>query len=515
MLKPVRDAPIKTKLVLIILLTNVLLLLLVSNILMVNESFRLKRHLTTDLLALADTVSKNSSVGLMFDDNLSTLSTLGTLKGKANVTLAQVATPDEAIFASYYRDERPPVPPVYVDLPEFSAFIHSDVAQKVVYFSNYADVFKRIELDGYPLGYIRIRSDLAELNKRFYEYTLLIIVVTIIALIIATLLSTKLQSLITHPVYNLLNTINSLTGKKDYSIRATKTSNDEFGVLIDEFNAMLDKIEHRNREIRRASHEINLLNQQLQAENVRLGTELNVARQLQKMVLPPTWELLQVEELDIAGFMESANEVGGDYYDVLRYNNQISIGIGDVTGHGLASGVLMLMVQTAIRTLLAHNVSDPKTILATANRVIHDNVHRIQSDKSMSLSLISYQAGKIIVSGQHEELLIVRKGGKVETIKTMDLGFPIGLIPEIEEYLTHLEMQLSSGDGFVLFTDGVTEAMNAANEQYGNDRLRDIISQHWHLSATEIQQAIIYDVQQHIDEHVVYDDITLVVVKQR
>ena len=96
-----------------------------------------------------------------------------------------------------------------------------------------------------------------------------------------------------------------------------------------------------------ASAEINALNQRLRSENLRMGAELEVTRRLQQMVLPKAHELAAIEHLDIACLMEPASEVGGGYYDVLQHNGCVKIGIGDITGHGLESGVLMLMVQMA------------------------------------------------------------------------------------------------------------------------------------------------------------------------
>jgi serine phosphatase RsbU (regulator of sigma subunit) len=81
-----------------------------------------------------------------------------------------------------------------------------------------------------------------------------------------------------------------------------------------------------------------------------MSAELAVSRKLQQMLLPKEHELNQIPGLEIAGFMEPATEVGGDYYDVLNHNGNVKIGIGDVTGHGLESGVVMLMTQTATRT---------------------------------------------------------------------------------------------------------------------------------------------------------------------
>ncbi len=112
-------------------------------------------------------------------------------------------------------------------------------------------------------------------------------------------------------------------------------------------------------EIEEAKEEISALNTQLKSENLRLGAELDVARHIQMMVLPRATELRAVEHLEIAAYMRPADEVGGDYYDVLQNGRSLKIGIGDVTGHGLESGVLMLMVQSVARALLEAGETDP------------------------------------------------------------------------------------------------------------------------------------------------------------
>jgi sigma-B regulation protein RsbU (phosphoserine phosphatase) len=97
--------------------------------------------------------------------------------------------------------------------------------------------------------------------------------------------------------------------------------------------------------------------------------------------------------------MQPADEVGGDYYDVLSYDGRVKIGIGDVTGHGLESGVLMIMVQTAVRTLLENNETDPVKFLSVLNRTIYHNIQRMNIDKSMSIALLDYEEGKLRLSG--------------------------------------------------------------------------------------------------------------------
>ncbi|MDM8532893.1 GAF domain-containing protein, partial [Anaerolineales bacterium HSG25] len=268
--------------------------------------------------------------------------------------------------------------------------------------------------------------------------------------------------------------------------------------------------------------------QRLTEENLRMGAELEVTRQLQQMILPTRDELQRVDGLDIAGYMEPAEEVGGDYYDVLQHEGQVKIGIGDVTGHGLHSGILMLMTQTAVRTLLTSGEVDTSRFMDILNRTIYDNIQRMEADKSLTLNLLDYEAhtpekqlalngyvGQVRLSGQHEELIIVRGEGEVELVDTFDLGFPIGLDQDIIEFVDEKIIHLEPGDGVVLYTDGITESENMAGEQYGIIRLCRVVSRFWLKSAEGIKEAVVKDVYQHIGKQTIYDDLTLVVVKQK
>jgi len=264
-----------------------------------------------------------------------------------------------------------------------------------------------------------------------------------------------------------------------------------------------------------ANQQILTLNDQLKEENLRMGSELAVTRKLQQMILPKDKELALILGLDIAGFMEPAAEVGGDYYDVLQQNGRIKIGIGDVTGHGLESGMLMIMVQTAVRTLLQNEENDPVRFLDVLNRTIYGNVQRMSSDKNLTLALIDYEHGKLTLSGQHEEMIVVRKNGQLERFDTVDLGFPIGLEEEISDFLAEKQIDLFAGDVVVLYTDGITEAENEERQLYGVDRLCQVICEHVDEPAIAIRQAVIADLRSHIGTQKIYDDITLLVLKQR
>ena len=313
----------------------------------------------------------------------------------------------------------------------------------------------------------------------------------------------------------------------DYSVRVEVESGDEIGQLGKLFNNMASDIEtytdnleglvqERTLELEAANEEISTLNTMLTAENVRLCSEIEVARQLQMMVLPKSDELFAVRKmgLQIAGFMEPAEEVGGDYYDVLQSGSNIKIGVGDVTGHGLESGVLMIMVQTITRTLQEVGVDDPSRFLSILNAVLYKNIQRIGTDKNLTLFFADYAGdNEFIFSGQHEEVIVVHGNGSYERIDTMDLGFMVGLEPDISPFVNTCRLKLANGDVVVFFTDGVTEADNPDQEQFGIDRLCDSIVRWRHLNCEEIKGHIIDDLKTFIGDCKIYDDITLLVTK--
>ncbi|MGL6341556.1 MAG: PP2C family protein-serine/threonine phosphatase, partial [Waterburya sp.] len=264
-----------------------------------------------------------------------------------------------------------------------------------------------------------------------------------------------------------------------------------------------------------ANQEIAVLNERLQQENNRLNTELEIAKKLQQMILPKERELRKIEELDISGFMEPADKVGGDYYDILQQNNRVKIAIGDVTGHGLESGVLSIMVQTAVRTLIETNETDTDKFSEVLNRTIYRNVQRMDCDKNFTFCLMDYHDNKLNFSGQHEEIIVIRADGEVERIDTIDLGFPLGLEESVTDFIASTEIELNQGDIVILYTDGVTEAENNCGEHYGLNRLCEIARSNFHSNAYEIQRSIIEDLHNYIGKQKVYDDITLIVFKKK
>ncbi|MQW86919.1 SpoIIE family protein phosphatase [Sinorhizobium saheli] len=366
------------------------------------------------------------------------------------------------------------------------------------------------------------QAGISQATNRILIYQILALLVSLCFVIMAVFAISKR---ITGGISALANAAKRIQAM-DYSVRVDIPSRDEVGAAGAAFNRMAEQIsyhtenleqlvEDRTKEIEDANLQISALNQQLRSENLRLGAELAVARQIQMMVLPKAGELEEIPDLEIAAYMRPADEVGGDYYDVLKNGTRLKIGIGDVTGHGLESGVLMLMVQSVARALQEAGEMDPPQFLNRLNRAIYKNLVRTSTDKHLSLAFLDYDGARLTLSGQHEELIVVRDLGQVERIDTLDLGLPIGLEPDISSFVATREISFGRGDMIVLHTDGVTEAENRSGELFGIERLCESARRRYGGSAEDVKTGIIDDLMAHIGTQKIHDDITLVVMRHR
>ncbi len=346
--------------------------------------------------------------------------------------------------------------------------------------------------------------------------------VTAIAVVVA---ATAVAKALTQPTIELTAAALALAAG-NYNPWLPTDRRDEIGDLAKAFNEMVVQIQEamtqlearvaaRTRDLQGARDEIAALNVALQQENLRLSTEVAVGRRLQQLLLPKPQELAAIADLEVAGVVEMAEEVGGDYFDVLRYGDRVIVSIGDVTGHGFESGAISLMVQSALR-VLSPLALPPNQVLALLNYGIYENLRRMNCDKSLTLLLLSYQDGCFHLVGQHEEAVLIRRDGTVHRIDTLDLGFPLGLEPDVTAYLSApLYHCLAPGDLLLLYTDGIPEATDEAGELYGVERLCAVAQAHHHLTAEAIVQAVLASVRAHVGLARVHDDITLIVLKRR
>jgi sigma-B regulation protein RsbU (phosphoserine phosphatase) len=248
------------------------------------------------------------------------------------------------------------------------------------------------------------------------------------------------------------------------------------------------------------------------AEKQRLEQELSIATRIQTTILPRDFS---VRGLEIAASMLPATEVGGDYYDVLPTEHGCWLGIGDVAGHGLGSGLVMMMLQSIVSALVRSSPNaSPAELLRVVNAVLYENVReRLQQDEHATLSLIRYHHdGELVFAGAHEDMIVLRAAtGLVELVPT--LGTWVGATRDIAEGTQETHYQLRDGDLLVLYTDGVIEAADAQGTQFGIERLTAALCQVREQPASRIRDALCDAVQRFMSEQ--RDDIALLVARFR
>lgn len=242
------------------------------------------------------------------------------------------------------------------------------------------------------------------------------------------------------------------------------------------------------------------------ASKQRLEKELEIGARIQTCLLPKS---VDIPELELAAKMVPASEVGGDYYDAFATGDGGFIGIGDVAGHGLTSGLVMLMVQSVVGALGRKSPdAAPSELVSALNTVLYDNIrHRLQNKEHVTFTLLRYhKGGKLTFAGAHEEVCVYRKRrGKVELIETP--GTWLGAMRDVSKHTVDTELQLEHGDIVLLYTDGVTEARAANGEQFGSERLAALLENSADLPMQAVIERIYAAVVAHARE--LDDDVTL------
>ncbi len=243
----------------------------------------------------------------------------------------------------------------------------------------------------------------------------------------------------------------------------------------------------------------------------RLARELEIAARIQVSILPRE---LDGTHLEMSARMITASEVGGDYYDVINVDDGCWIAIGDVSGHGLTSGLVMMMVQTGVAALVrAQPDASPREVLRTLNRVLYDNIHgRLEAERHMTLSLMRYRSdGSMVVAGAHMDAVVWRSAtGTVELLATP--GTFIGIAEDIDRVNVEATWRMDPGDVYVLLSDGVTEAEDARGQPFGYEGVTALVGQH----ATEPVQSIRDSLFEAVLRHspVLADDATLLAIRR-
>ncbi|MGH9374231.1 MAG: PP2C family protein-serine/threonine phosphatase [Vicinamibacterales bacterium] len=289
----------------------------------------------------------------------------------------------------------------------------------------------------------------------------------------------------------------------DFTHRINIMSNDQLGELAGSFNQMTGSIE-------------NLL--QTAAEKKRLEEELRIARQIQMSLLPRG--PLDVPGLAVTALCVPAREVGGDYYDFFPLpHDKLGVLIADVSGKGTSAALYMAELKGLVLSL-SQIYQSPRQLLMEVNRIISENLDS-RSFITMTYAVLDLAGGTMTYARAGHTPLIhmrsgVRDGTSVQVL--VPSGMVLGLrIPGADEKFAELleedRLDLGTGDVIVFYTDGITEAMNADSDLFGESRLSRIVEEHGHLDSGELRERILREIEAFVGAADQHDDMTMILMK--
>ena len=242
-------------------------------------------------------------------------------------------------------------------------------------------------------------------------------------------------------------------------------------------------------------------------EKQRLETQLEVARQVQLELLPARDP--QLEGFDISAYNFPTEEVSGDYYDWVRiYDDQIGIVIADVSGKGVPAALLMAFLRASLRAA-THIGYAVHISMSKVNYLLWESIERNQFVTSFYGTLDASNRTLAYSNAGHNPPLLIEGDGKAHFEERG--GVPLGMFRDSRYYEYYLT--LAPGQVLVLYTDGATEAMNPAGEEYGRDRLVEAVRQCRHLGARAMIDFIHGDVIDWTDGLGAHDDVTFFILK--
>jgi phosphoserine phosphatase RsbU/P len=294
--------------------------------------------------------------------------------------------------------------------------------------------------------------------------------------------------------------------KGDFTHKIAITARDQLGELAESFNLMTASIE-------------DLLLQA--AEKKRLEEELRIAHEIQMSLLPQG--PLGVPGLSLTAICVPAREVGGDYYDFLRIDDRrLGVLIADVSGKGTSAALYMAELKGLMLSLSRTHTS-PRALLIEANRIIAEHLDA-RSFITMTYAVIDLEARTMTYArAGHTPLMALPRlvDGQPASSRLVQVLAPDGLVLGLkldngdmfERLLEEETLPIADGDLFVFFTDGITEAMNAGDDCFGEQRLAQLIEQHADLPSEELRERILREIEAFVGDAPQHDDMTMILLR--
>jgi serine phosphatase RsbU (regulator of sigma subunit) len=345
------------------------------------------------------------------------------------------------------------------------------------------------------VGNAYIALSQAKIQRVVRETTLKVIILSIGFVVLALIAAFLVSNLIVQPLRRLTQGALAV-GSGDLGATVAVDSKDELGVLARSFNAMTAGLKRAQQE---------MLDKQM------LMQELNIAQEIQQGLLPK--KIPQVNGYELAAYYAPAKEVGGDLYDFIRMGEErLAIAVADVSGKSVPGSLGMTMARSVLRsqTLVPQSVGQT---LHKTNEVIQPDIRRGMF-VTMFYAVLDSRAHKLeVANAGHNPAFRVRSDGSVEEIAPE--GIALGLVPAQQFFVEELSTAIEPGDLLAFYTDGVTEAMNTASEEYGDERFKAALVKARQMPLAEALQAVLNDVKAFVAGAPPHDDITLVLLRRK
>jgi len=284
-------------------------------------------------------------------------------------------------------------------------------------------------------------------------------------------------------------------GKGNLEKKIEIAGSDEIGRLADIFNVMTVNLKKA---------------EDIKIEKVRMEKELLTAQQIQAALLPAT--LPEMQGVEFGAYYSAQTESGGDYYDCIGLDNdQVGITIADVSGHGVGSGLVMAMTRTLLHTYCT-KTTNTKKILEGINEYLKNNTSS-NYFVTMFYGILNLKSLKMSYSSAgHCEPILIRKG-KLHNLAAG--GIALGVISgeTFSKAIEIKELTLQKGDYFVQYTDGVDEAMDAENNEFGLDRFQKALLAYEGAHPQEMINSVINEINAFTGAIPQHDDITMIIIK--
>ncbi len=283
----------------------------------------------------------------------------------------------------------------------------------------------------------------------------------------------------------------------DISLNIPIKTRNEFGYLAETLAVMGARLNQAQRD---------------KIEKDRIAREYEIAREIQASILPDHYPT--GNSFAVFGAYRSAREVGGDYYDFIDFgDDKIGIIVADVSGKSLPGMLVMLLTRDIVKNLARPDIA-PAALLTNVNTRLRQNIKKGMF-VTMFYGVLNKKDGNLTFASAGHNPLIILPSGKPDCQQLKTPGYPLAMMAE-KQFAARIEnaqLNLAPGDWVVQFTDGINEARNGADEEFGMDRFVQILQSSRNLPADKMIDAVVNGVESFVGEAPQYDDITLLALK--